>query len=390
MAIPKKRILPFVVLLVAAAVAATAFDGPLRRLLFGGNPTDAIRVAGNIEVIDADLSFKIPGKVLTRPVDEGEPVEAGKTVIATLETQDLEAELALREAEAKAAEAVLEELRNGARQEEKDAALAAMQKAYFFAEELVVGSRPQQVHAATAEYEAAKADLRRLELDLRRAEQLIASRAISQEVFDRARAAYDVGAERLRQASAQLSLVTEGARAQQIDQAMAALDQATAQCALVINGPRAETIRQAEAKLAQAQAAVAIVKTKLSYATIVAPLTGVVLSKNVEPGEYVAPGTPVVTVGDVVNCWLRAYITAGDLPRVKLGQKARVIVDSRSGKSYEGRVSFIAANSEFTPKNVQTEKERVKLVYRIKIDVHNPSQELKPGMPADAEILVHE
>jgi HlyD family secretion protein len=115
-----------------------------------------------------------------------------------------------------------------------------------------------------------------------------------------------------------------------------------------------------------------------------------VLSKNVEPGEYVAPGTPVVTVGDVVNCWLRAYITAGDLPRVKLGQKARVIVDSRSGKFYEGRVSFIAANAEFTPKNVQTEKERVKLVYRIKIDVHNPSQELKPGMPADAEILVHE
>ena len=113
-----------------------------------------------------------------------------------------------------------------------------------------------------------------------------------------------------------------------------------------------------------------------------------VLSKNIEPGEYVAPGTPVVTVGDLVHVWLRAYIEELDLKRVKPGQKATVSIDS--GDEYQGRVSFIAQEAEFTPKNVQTQKERVKLVYRIKIDVTNPDMELKPGMPADAVIEVGE
>ena len=124
----------------------------------------------------------------------------------------------------------------------------------------------------------------------------------------------------------------------------------------------------------------------MSYATVVSPLTGVVLSKNIEPGEYVAPGTAVVTVGDLVNVWLRAYIDETDLGRVKVGQRAWVTTDTYPGKIYEGRVSFISSEAEFTPKNVQTQKERVKLVYRIKIDITNPNMELKPGMPADAVI----
>jgi len=112
------------------------------------------------------------------------------------------------------------------------------------------------------------------------------------------------------------------------------------------------------------------------------------LSKNVEPGEYVAPGTPVVTVGELEDPWLRAYINETDLGRVKLGQRVQVTTDSYPDKKYEGRISFIASQAEFTPKNVQTEKERVKLVYRIKVDLTNPNLELKPGMPADAEILL--
>jgi HlyD family secretion protein len=111
-----------------------------------------------------------------------------------------------------------------------------------------------------------------------------------------------------------------------------------------------------------------------------------VLSKNIEPGEYVAPGTPVVTVGDLVNVWLRAYIDEADLGRVKVGQKARVTTDTYPGRVYPGTISFISAEAEFTPKNVQTAKQRVKLVYRIKIDIQNPKMELKAGMPADAQI----
>jgi HlyD family secretion protein len=131
-----------------------------------------------------------------------------------------------------------------------------------------------------------------------------------------------------------------------------------------------------------------VAETRLGYATLVSPLSGVVLSKNVEPGEYVAAGTPVITVGELVNPWLRAYINETDLGRVKVGQRVYVTTDTYPGKRYEGRISFIASQAEFTPKNVQTEKERVKLVYRVKVDIPNPHMELKPGMPADAEILL--
>ena len=111
------------------------------------------------------------------------------------------------------------------------------------------------------------------------------------------------------------------------------------------------------------------------------------MSKNIEPGEQVAVGTPVITIGELESVWVRAYIPETDLGRVKLGQKARVTTDTWPGRVYDGRVTFIASEAEFTPKNVQTPKERVKLVYRIKITIPNPKRELKPGMPADAEII---
>ena len=95
-----------------------------------------------------------------------------------------------------------------------------------------------------------------------------------------------------------------------------------------------------------------------------------------------------MTVGDLEHPWLRAYIDETDLGRVKVGQRARVSTDTYRGKVYDGRVSFIASQAEFTPKSVQTAKERVKLVYRIKVEIANPNMELKPGMPADAEIVL--
>jgi len=105
-------------------------------------------------------------------------------------------------------------------------------------------------------------------------------------------------------------------------------------------------------------------------------------------GEVLAAGATVVTVGDIEHPWLRAYINETDLGKVKLGSKVRITTDSYPGKVYDGRVSFISSEAEFTPKQIQTEEERVKLVYRIKIDVDNPRQELKSNMPADAEIVL--
>jgi HlyD family secretion protein len=121
---------------------------------------------------------------------------------------------------------------------------------------------------------------------------------------------------------------------------------------------------------------------------IYSPLAGVVLGKNVEEGETVAAGSPVFTIGDLERPWVRVYVKSDQLGLVKLGQKAGVMVDSFPKKRYEGVVTQIASEAEFTPKNVQTREERVKLVFGVKVSVKNENSELKPGMPADVEIRI--
>lgn len=159
-----------------------------------------------------------------------------------------------------------------------------------------------------------------------------------------------------------------------------------AQQELMHRGPRKEQIDAARARFGQARETLELARTRLGYTTLAAPMAGLVLAKHVEPGEQVAAGTPIISVGDMPNTWMRAYIAETDLGRVKVGQKARVKSDTWPDRRYEGTVTFISPEAEFTPKSVQTEKERVKLVYRIKITIPNPAMELKPGMPVDAEI----
>jgi len=145
-------------------------------------------------------------------------------------------------------------------------------------------------------------------------------------------------------------------------------------------------VEVAKASLKDAQRNLELSKVILEYTILRAPFSGVILVRNAELGEVMQPGTPVVTMADLDHIWLRAYISETDLGRVRWGQDAVVTTDSYPGKQYRGRISFIASDAEFTPKSVETHKERVTLVYRIKIDVQNPRHELKPGMPADALI----
>jgi HlyD family secretion protein len=114
----------------------------------------------------------------------------------------------------------------------------------------------------------------------------------------------------------------------------------------------------------------------------------VVLVKSSEVGEVVNPGTSVLTIGDIENVWLRAYVPETELGRIKWGQEVIVTTDLQPRKEYKGKISFISSQAEFTPKQIQTEKERVTLVYRIKVDLPNRDRELKPGMPADGRILL--
>jgi len=380
----KKLIFP-----VAAAIVVVGAGGWYTLGLIGRGD-DSLRVSGNIEAVEVAISFKIPGRVEKRYVDEGDAVTKGMP-LAALETADLQADLALRRGELHAAEAALAELTAGSRTDEIAAALGAMQKAEANHAALKNGSRPDEIAAAAAELHAAEVDRDHLKRDLDRDEQLrrTDSGTIALEQVDRAFAAYRMAEQRYLQALKRYDLVKEGPRQEDVQQAKAAMEQARAQYRLVKDGPRQEVIDQARAKVEQAKAALLAAETKLSYGAVTSPLTGVVLSKNTEPGEYVAAGTPVVTVADIENIWLRAYVDEYDLGKrnVALGTEAEITTDAYPGKVYRGHVSFISSEQEFTPKSVQTNRERVKFVYRIKIDVKNPDRELKPGMPADARLM---
>ncbi len=295
-----------------------------------------ISVSGNIEVTSVEVSFKIPGRVAERPVDEGMMVRTGQP-IARLESEDLAHEVALRRADAQAMRAALDEL--------------------------LAGSRKEEIAEAEAVHAAALAEAKKAADDFRRQETLFQREVISRQKYDSAKASYDTTRAQARQAAEALALVRKG--------------------------PRRERIDQARARLGEAEAALALAVTRLGYANLLSPVSGLVMAKNIEPGEQVAAGTPVVTVGELGTVWVRAYISETDLGRVKVGQKARVTTDTWPGRKYDGTVTFISSEAEFTPKNVQTQKERVKLVYRVKITIPNPNMELKPGMPADAQIITN-
>ncbi len=321
-------------ILIAAAVLIVLAAGVILVSSLGKrNDSGTISVSGNIEVTTVELSFKIPGRVSERLLDEGEMVKTGE-VVARLDPADLVHETANRRAEVQGARAILTELETGYRKEEIAQAEAVLRRI--------------------------EAEAERIRIDFGRQQQLFKKEVISARDFDASRAAYEGSRASVREARERLSLLK--------------------------SGPRKETIDQARARLRSAEEILALAETRLGYATLVSPVNGLVLSKNIEPGEQVAAGTPIITVGMLDEVWVRAYISETDLGRVMVGQKATVTTDSYPDKKYPGRISFISSEAEFTPKSVQTEKERVKLVYRIKIVIPNPKRELKPGMPADATI----
>jgi len=144
----------------------------------------------------------------------------------------------------------------------------------------------------------------------------------------------------------------------------------------------------AEHRVEQARAALNTSGEHFKDTVIYAPVSGVILRKNVEPGETVAQGTPVVTIGDLASPWIKVYVREDRLGLVKLGQKAKITVDTYKDRFYEGTVTYISSEAEFTPKSVQTQEERVKPVFGVKIRVKNEHDELKPGMPADVRIYL--
>jgi len=325
-----KRLIPIVILL-AAAIAAGMYFYP--RLTKKPVPANQITLSGNIEAHESLVSFKVPGRIVDLPVQEGQQVEAG-ALLARLEDADSQQKVRIDEA--------------NVRVRESNLALT------------MAGTREQEVKAAEQSVLDAQADLAEKKVDNDRAQQLFAKDEVS---------------------------------AQERDLAATALKRSEALCKAAQQryneaqeGSRKEDIAIAHANLNAAHASLGLSRINLDYATLRAPSAGVITVREAELGEVVSPGSPVVTLADLDHIWLRAYIAETDLGRIRWGQDATIATDTYPGKKYHGRISFIASTAEFTPKSVQTYQERVTLVYRIKIDIDNPNHELKPGMPADATL----
>jgi len=294
---------------------------------------DFIKVSGNIETTEVNVGFKIPGRIVNLSVQEGDWVDHGK-IVAKLDDEDLRHRIELAQATLNSAQAKLSKL--------------------------LAGSRPEELREAEAVLYQAKSDLENKQAHYERMKPLFERGVIPKETLDNAEAGYKI--------------------------AKASFQKATENYQLVKEGPRKEDIEDAKAQVEQARASLKLAETQLNYTVLYSPLSGVVLVKSSEMGEVVNPGTSVLTLADLENVWLKAYIPEMDLSKVKWGQEVIVTTDIRPKKEYKGKISFISSQAEFTPKSIQTEKERVTLVYRIKVDIPNPDRELKPGMPADGKI----
>jgi len=294
-----------------------------------------IKVSGNIETTEVNVGFKVAGRIISLSVQEGDWIEKGK-VLARLEDEDLRQRLELARATLKSAQARLEKV--------------------------LAGSRPEELREAEASLNQAKFDLENKQSQYERMKALFEKQVIAKETLDNTETGFKVAKASFQKAMENYQLVKEGARK--------------------------EDIEDSRAQMEQARASLKLAETQSSYTVLTSPISGAVLVKSSEVGEVVNPGTSILTLADIHHVWLKAYIPETNLSQVKWGQEVIVTTDLHPKKEYPGKISFISSQAEFTPKQIQTEKERVTLVYRIKVDIPNPDRELKPGMPADGKILL--
>ncbi len=301
----------------------------------GDREKNWISASGTIEAVEVAIASKLSGQVEKILVGEGDQVKIGET-LAVIESSSLEIQLRQAEAGIRLAEAQIELLLKGARTED--------------------------IRQAEEALKQAEATLSLAEEDWRRLRTLAEKESATQKQRDDAEVRYKVAL----------------AQSEAAKQALQKARQLT----------RPEEIQAARARLDQAAAARDLIRKSIADSTIFSPASGIVTHKIVEAGEFVIPGSPILTVADLANVHLEIYIPEKELGRTRLGQAAEVKIDSYPDRVFTGKVVFISPEAEFTPKNVQTKEERVKLVFRVKIEIPNPEYILKPGMPADAVLKI--
>jgi len=388
----RSRWLVVLLILVAAGVAAYFhFRNPNANV-------GVLRASGTIEATRVDVSFQIGGRVAEVLAEEGQPLKAGD-VLAHLDNKELRAHYnqILASIDVVLSQILQQqstvEMRNDVVESVINQSNSQTEAARMTVERTRNGTRPEDIRVAEALTTQAEADLQRRKSDFERISGLKEKGVASQQEFDASQSAYRMAETVVSAARERLALAREGSRREDLAEAEAQLRAAEAGTAVAEAGRKSvkierlavETLRAHQRELeAQLDAA----RTQLTYTEIHAPLNGVVLTKNIESGEVVNPGTPVVSIANIDALWMNIYIPETQTGLVKLGQAVRVRVDSFPNETFNGKISFVSSESEFTPKTIQTPEERIKLVYRAKVTLENTGQRLKPGMPADAEILL--
>lgn len=319
----KKLILPFVGLLIILAGAYFFWQTYLIE------ENELIQATGTIEATTVNLNAKLAGTIAVLNIKQGELVKKGD-LIAELGRSDLIAQRERDELSVLKAQANLADLLSGAREQETKAALAGIN--------------------------VVKAKLEQAEAELRRVEALFKEGALTEVEYEKAQTNVEIILNELMALEAQYELLTAG--------------------------NRAEVIKAAQIEVERTQAVLKSTEAMIEDLKIYAPLDGVVLTKNYELGEYVTPGAVVATIANLEDLWIKVYIPTDDLPKIFLGQKVTFTV-SGSPKIFEGVVQEIATKGEFTPRTIQTKKERANVVFAVKIGIKNGEGILKPGMPAD-------
>ncbi len=384
------------------------------------NP-DVLTASGTIEASQVSAASKIPGRILRLHAAEGDTVRSG-TPLVTIEGRELLAQIdqaravvaaararlaqaqsalalqqRLLEAQIAQAEAGVDAARTRLEQAEETRDLTAQQVAEG------VSQAEAALETAHANSEAAKVNRDKAARDLARLQALYRDGAISAQQVDAARAAHDAARAQyeaslkvVRQAEvgrqlARANLKQVEIRERDVAAARAQVRQAeatlrTARAGEEMLAQRRADVAAAAAQVAQAEAGVRLLLTQQQNLIVNSPIDGVVIAKHASAGEIVAAGAPIFTVADLDAVWVRLFIPLPHLGKVGLGQTVEVQTDAFPGRTFSGTVTEIAQRGEFTPKNVQTQEERVKLVFAVKVTIPNPGHLLKPGMPADAVI----
>jgi HlyD family secretion protein len=351
-------------------------------------PTGTLHVTGQIEGVAVSAGSKIGGRVAEVLVREGDAVKSGQ-VLVRLDDADAQAVVAAAKAKLAGTEAMLAKLEAGATPEQlrqAEAAAKAAEEQYRMAER---GARGEEIRAAAAAVDGARAQRDNAERDFQRIERLYAEQAVSQRQFDQARAMYDAASAQHRAAAEQHAMAVKGAREEEVGMAKAAFERAQAALDEVRKGAREEDLASARAARDAAAADVLRAETAAGEMVITAPLDGVVESIDIHPGDLIQPG-PVVKIVNPEDLELMIYVGAAMLGQLRLGEQVTLTTDSHGAETFQGEITYIAAQGEFTPRNLQTQEERVQQVFGVKLRLDSAGGKLRAGMTVTAHLPKHQ